>query len=141
MMYDGMLVLPSSYAVMDEEEMTYVEGGNNIKYRWAYATTRGAMGKAIAYKISNGWWNISCFDLAAEIYFHAAAFYAGSALLGICNLLGYSGSKIKNSSFWKSLSNGIDVVNGVDRKRDFGIPRYVIFRAVYRYACANPGIL
>lgn len=25
--YDGALVLPSSYAIMDEEEMTYVEGG------------------------------------------------------------------------------------------------------------------
>lgn len=27
MCYDGALVLPSSYAVMDEEEMTYVDGG------------------------------------------------------------------------------------------------------------------
>lgn len=26
--YDGALVLPSSYAVMDEEEMTYLEGGS-----------------------------------------------------------------------------------------------------------------
>ena len=28
--YDGALVLPSSYAVMDEEEMTYLEGGKEI---------------------------------------------------------------------------------------------------------------
>ena len=27
MCYDGTLVLPSSYAVMDEEEMSYLEGG------------------------------------------------------------------------------------------------------------------
>ena len=27
MCYDGTLVMPGSYAVMDEEEMTYVEGG------------------------------------------------------------------------------------------------------------------
>lgn len=27
MCYDGALIMPSSYAVMDEEEMTYVEGG------------------------------------------------------------------------------------------------------------------
>jgi len=27
MCYDGALVMPSNYAVMDEEEMTYVEGG------------------------------------------------------------------------------------------------------------------
>ena len=26
MTYDGALVMPSSYAIMDEEEMTYVEG-------------------------------------------------------------------------------------------------------------------
>lgn len=30
MCYDGMLVMPSSYAVMDEEEMTYVDGGGSI---------------------------------------------------------------------------------------------------------------
>ena len=27
MCYDGALVMPSSYAVMNEEEMTYVEAG------------------------------------------------------------------------------------------------------------------
>ena len=27
MAYDGALVMPSSYAVMEQEEMTYVEGG------------------------------------------------------------------------------------------------------------------
>ena len=37
MCYDGALVMPSSYAVMDEEEMSYVEGGgiyiNNSQLR------------------------------------------------------------------------------------------------------------
>lgn len=28
--YEGGLVMPSSYAMMDEEEMTYVEGGHSI---------------------------------------------------------------------------------------------------------------
>ena len=28
MCYDGALVMPSSYAMMDEEEMMYVEGGH-----------------------------------------------------------------------------------------------------------------
>ena len=32
MCYDGALVMPSSYAVMDEEEMMYVEGG------WSWST-------------------------------------------------------------------------------------------------------
>lgn len=35
MCYDGALVLPSSYAVMDEEEMTYVEGGTKTYYNKA----------------------------------------------------------------------------------------------------------
>ena len=30
MCYDGALVLPSSYAVMNEEEMTYMEGGIKV---------------------------------------------------------------------------------------------------------------
>lgn len=38
--YDGALVMPSSYAVMDEEEMTYVEGGRTSKiYRASEALT------------------------------------------------------------------------------------------------------
>lgn len=32
MCYDGTLVMPSSYAVMSEEEMTYVEGGSWSSY-------------------------------------------------------------------------------------------------------------
>lgn len=30
MCYDGALVMPSSYAVMNEDEMTYVEGGGYV---------------------------------------------------------------------------------------------------------------
>lgn len=30
MCYDGTLVMPSSYAVMSEDEMTYVEGGGTV---------------------------------------------------------------------------------------------------------------
>lgn len=36
MCYDGALVMPSSYAVMDSDEMTYVEGG---KFSWSSART------------------------------------------------------------------------------------------------------
>ncbi len=32
MCYDGALVMPSSYAVMDNEEMTYVEGGDHKRF-------------------------------------------------------------------------------------------------------------
>lgn len=37
MCYDGALVMPSSYAVMDEEEMCYVEGGGIGKH-WYNST-------------------------------------------------------------------------------------------------------
>lgn len=37
MCYDATLVMPSSYAVMEEEEMTYVEGGWCIENKlWGY---------------------------------------------------------------------------------------------------------
>ena len=63
--YDGALVLPSSYAVMDEEEMTYTEGGGSRTYRgnqgWAAAvalTSAGlflsGMGKAVGVTIIRG---------------------------------------------------------------------------------------
>ena len=65
MCYDGALVLPSSYAVMDEEEMTYTEGGGSRTYRgnqgWAAAvalTSAGlflsGMGKAVGVTIIRG---------------------------------------------------------------------------------------
>lgn len=43
MCYDGALVMPSSYAVMDEEEMTYVEGGKT------YTAHFGSIGAARKY--------------------------------------------------------------------------------------------
>ncbi|MBQ5473390.1 MAG: hypothetical protein IIT65_01550, partial [Lachnospiraceae bacterium] len=63
MCYDGALVMPSSYAVMDEEEMTYVEGGLCKKYSgatgWAVAsilTSTGASFQAIG-----GWLSKTIF--------------------------------------------------------------------------------
>ena len=66
MCYDGALVMPSSYAVMSEEEMTYVEGGGSITINrgtvnaalsavWAgfstYCTITGKAGKDVAKAI------------------------------------------------------------------------------------------
>lgn len=38
MCYDGTLVMPSSYAVMSEDEMTYVEGGGAYKFQMSRDT-------------------------------------------------------------------------------------------------------
>lgn len=35
MCYDGALVMPSRYAVMDNDEMTYVEGGGTITVKFS----------------------------------------------------------------------------------------------------------
>ena len=40
MCYEGALVMPRSYAVMDEEEMTYVEGGGTITVKASADTVR-----------------------------------------------------------------------------------------------------
>lgn len=50
MCYDGALVMPSSYAIMDEEEMTYVEGGGTTTYKLtAYQAMKYCEGMAKYY--------------------------------------------------------------------------------------------
>ena len=133
--FDGALVMPKGHSVMNRDEMTYVEGGADpLPYRWSYASTGGAMVKSISYINHMGWNMLYAYDLAAEIYCHAMAYYCGSAFLSMCSALGYSATKIKDSSFWKSVSNGIDLENGLDKKILCGVERYRIFRAVYSVA-------
>ena len=49
MCYDGALVMPSSYAVMSEEEMTYVEGGFAIsKSVFKYTVTAVVVASCVA---------------------------------------------------------------------------------------------
>ena len=82
MCYDGTLVMPSSYAMMDEDEMSYVEGGgssvvygtaNNIRSRLTTvigsslagtgnsaalgALLGGAGGAVVSAVIGGGWFN------------------------------------------------------------------------------------
>lgn len=46
MCYDGALVMPSSYAMMNEEEMTYVDGGK-VNTVYGYAEDLAAMAGAL----------------------------------------------------------------------------------------------
>lgn len=132
--YTNELSLPANCAVIDNQEMRYICGGLAYKLRYMY--TGGAMAKALEYK---NWKNISTFDLAAEIWFHAYAYYNAAPMIAVCNLLGFKG--IANTNLWKSLKNGIDIANGLDTKKELGVPRYQIFRAAYAYAVANPAIV
>ena len=48
MCYDGTLVMPSSYAIMNEEEMTYLEGGATVSYRGTASDIRKRLDVVIA---------------------------------------------------------------------------------------------
>ena len=128
--YDGALVMPSSYAVMNEEEMSYVEGGEKYGYSVTYLTRTGAMCKALKIINEKKWSNIKCYDLAAEIYTHAFAYYNGKHFLTVLTSLGVKSA----AEFLGSLVNGIDVQNGLDTKKFKGIPRYKIYSWVFATA-------
>ncbi len=132
MCYDGALVMPSNYAVMDEEEMTYVEGGANISYNIFMRSRAYCTAFASGYRSGKGYTNISTYDLAAEIFAHAYAYYEWGGFVSLASSLGFSEVK----SFKKSIMNGIDVKDGLDTAKICGIKRYTIFRAIF---AAAPG--
>ncbi len=72
MNYDGVLVMPSSYAVMNEEEMTYVEGGNaRLKTTKSYLKKNTCLAEAshlIERQIVTG---MTQLQIAKEIYAHS----------------------------------------------------------------------
>ena len=89
MTYDGALVMPSSYAVMNEEEMTYVEGGIKI------AT----------------WVGTAVIDAAVTVAFGGAATTAVGWLLGkgvgaVTNAL-VSGTSVWAGLLKNALGNGM----------------------------------
>lgn len=132
MSYSGALVLPTNYSIMSDEEMTYLEGG--IGYRRSYAKVSGAMAKAVVLKALGGYDQLSHYDLAAEIYSHAYAYYNLEGFLSICEGAGFSTTAIRNSSFCSSLYDGITLENGLDTNTIGGVKRYIIYRAVYAAA-------
>lgn len=125
MSYDGALVMPSSYAVMDTEEMTYVEGG--LGYSWTMRSKAGCLGIATGLKVSGNYSQISTYDIAAEIYTHAMAYYNFSLFLKVASAAGVGVAV----NVWGSVSNGIDIENGLDTRRVSGLAYYQVYRAVY----------
>ncbi len=68
MCYDGALIMPSNYAVMDEEEMIYVEGGVSVK--------KTSMGYKVVLSAQD------CGDLAALAAGGSATMATVSGVLG-----------------------------------------------------------
>ena len=134
--YDGALVMPCSYTVMSENEMQYLNGGENynLGYHKLYITKPGSTAAAASVIGKMGWSIFLGYDLAAEIYCHAFAYYSVNLFLDMCSSLGFSTSSVKKSSFWKSLNNGIDLENHVDMNTICGVPRYIFYRKLYALA-------
>ena len=71
---NGALIMPSSYAVMNEEEMTYVEGGKSIYL------TKDMLSKSYCKKIAKDYvasTGLSQTRIAKEIFAHAILYLGG----------------------------------------------------------------
>ena len=82
MCYDGTLVMPSNCVVMDEEEMTYVEGGQIVSGAggWAVAASLGIC--AVFMNAVTG-----TFGLATALAFTATVIGAPTIVVGIIGAL------------------------------------------------------
>lgn len=121
MCYDGALVLPSSYAVMNEEEMTYTEGGGSIStdtIAWAidigcalcgiYASACGELlGRGVIALIKRTWKSVS--GKAASILGTSVCSAIG---IGIGKLNKVAGMVISCLSFGGIIGLCLDAVDG-----------------------------
>ncbi len=124
------LKLPQECFIMSEEEAAYIEGGLTIGYSSDMCTKKGAIKAATKVRNTYGWRNISVDDLAAEIFSHAFAYYKAGDFISIAAGLGITPVQ----SIQQSLSNGIDIENGLDMAVFAGRPRYEWYRKIYQFA-------
>lgn len=96
MTYSGTLMMPANYAVVNEEEMTYVDGGWNYSYSKSniavpmkamylsklqcFAFASYVIGAHGNFFTCNGMGRIR---IASELFAHAIGYYCSSALYGI----------------------------------------------------------
>lgn len=79
--YEGELVMPSNYAVMNEEEMTYVEGGSaRLRTVKSYLNKNTCLAEASRLIERRIVARMTQMQIAKEIYAHAFAKYKFKAL-------------------------------------------------------------
>ena len=126
MIYEKELVMPSSYAVLSEEEMTYVEGGSTrLKTIRSYLNKNTCLAEAshlIERQIVTG---MSQLQIAKEIYAHAFVKYKYSALP----------NWVKNMSGMKDVYNRATYVD-IDDGGDTAI-RQAIYNTVWNFWLNN----
>lgn len=100
------LEMPSSYAVMDTEEMMYLEGGVNIGMYSSYLDKNVCLEQARGVIRTHKWTNVTADQLQREIYGHAVVYYKWSALQNI---------PVLDEKVYAHVADGVDLDNQVDR--------------------------
>lgn len=116
MCYDGTLVMPSSYAMMEEDELSYVEGGGWSTYKgmeallaitmicgcaFAFGKLTQTAGAALVASASTGVGLVAAIGCAIGVaIFATAAAYQGT--LAVCAATAMISSYKKTHSFKKS---------------------------------------
>ena len=76
MCYDGALVMPQNHAVMDEGEMTYIDGGSyNVPMSEDLDSKSGCGGVAQWLFASQKVKRMTIHEMAVELYAHAVCYY------------------------------------------------------------------
>jgi len=74
--YDGALVMPKGHAVMNEEEMTYVEGGDHHEPMSEKLDSKSYCGGLAQWLFaSQKVKRMSIHDMVVELYAHAVCYY------------------------------------------------------------------
>ena len=90
MCYEGALVMPSSYAVMDEEEMTYVEGGISTAAKAGIIAAIVVVGAAVTVALVYGQFWLGAKIMGLSIKGFAQACGAKAVATVIAGTLGLS---------------------------------------------------
>ncbi|OYP43345.1 hypothetical protein C8E03_10463 [Lachnotalea glycerini] len=105
---EGTLLMPTNCVLMDEEEMTYVDGGVNIGMYRTYLNKEACLYVAGQWVRDGKWTNVTATQIAHEIFGHAVGYYKLAALLKII-------PDLKGSNFYSHVANGVDINNVVDK--------------------------
>ena len=107
MCYDGTLVMPSSYVLMDEEEMMYVEGGSKT-FVGSSTTLAYKAGKFATY------WNRFALGYSVE---SLVASTCGLAVVAVASLIGswmctsIAGMYTEAKGFFNAINDGYCIMN------------------------------
>ncbi|HAU86169.1 MAG TPA: hypothetical protein DCW90_11955 [Lachnospiraceae bacterium] len=102
----NLLEMPSSYAVMDTEEMMYLDGGLNIGMNRGYLDKNICLDQARGVIRTYNWKNVTAEQLQREIYGHAVVYYKWSVLQNIPYL---------DEKVYSHVADGVDLDDQVDR--------------------------